>query len=58
MTFLHVFDLLFQDSYGERAAEIIEEHNTAHPDEPMFMYLAFQAPHTPQQVRYHLENKQ
>ena len=39
-----------QTAYGERAVELIEWHNSTTPDDPMFLYIAFQAPHSPLQV--------
>ena len=37
------------DYYRDRALEVIDEHSKS--KEPMFMFLSFQAPHTPNQVR-------
>lgn len=39
------------DYYKDRALELIHEHSIT--DEPMFMFLSFQAPHQPAQVGYH-----
>ncbi|MGE4618318.1 MAG: arylsulfatase [Planctomycetota bacterium] len=32
---------------GQRAVSEIEHHHQQHPDEPMFLYVALSAPHTP-----------
>ena len=44
------------DLYKDRAIELIDEHSNS--KDPMFMFLSFQAPHTPNQVTPKLLNCQ
>ena len=44
------------DLYKDRAIELIDEHSKS--KDPMFMFLSFQAPHTPNQVTPKLLNCQ
>lgn len=36
--------------YVQKATEYVEQHLKQHPDKPMFLYVSWQAPHTPNQV--------
>ncbi len=38
------------DAFGADAARVIRESHTTRPDQPLFLYLAFNAPHTPTQA--------
>ncbi|WP_042724644.1 sulfatase-like hydrolase/transferase [Chthoniobacter flavus] len=38
------------DAFGADAVRIIRESHTKRPDQPLFLYLAFNAPHTPTQA--------
>ncbi len=38
------------DAFGADAVRIIHESHTKRPDQPLFLYLAFNAPHTPTQA--------
>lgn len=38
------------DAFGADAARIVRESQAKHPDKPFFLYLAFNAPHTPTQA--------
>jgi len=38
------------DAFGADAVRIIRESHTRRPDQPLFLYLAFNAPHTPTQA--------
>ena len=38
------------DAFGDDAARIIRESHEKRPDQPFFVYLAFNAPHTPNQA--------
>lgn len=38
------------DAFGDDAVRVIRESHTQRPDQPLFLYLAFNAPHTPTQA--------
>jgi arylsulfatase A-like enzyme len=38
------------DAFGADAVRVIQESHTKRPDQPFFLYLAFNAPHTPTQA--------
>lgn len=38
------------DAFGDDAVRIVRESHTKRPDQPLFLYLAFNAPHTPTQA--------
>ena len=38
------------DAFGSDAVRIIRDSHTRRPDQPLFLYLAFNAPHTPTQA--------
>ncbi|MGD9417990.1 MAG: arylsulfatase [Verrucomicrobiota bacterium JB025] len=43
-------DYYITDGFGDNAVAFIQDAVTNHPDQPFFMYLAFNAPHTPLQA--------
>ena len=50
-------DYYMTDGLGDNAVAFIEDAVTNHGDQPFFMYLAFNAPHTPLQAPVDLINK-
>ena len=38
------------DAFGDEAVRVVRESHTKRPDQPFFLYLAFNAPHTPTQA--------
>ncbi|MDB4265383.1 arylsulfatase [bacterium] len=50
-------DYYMTDGLGDNAVAFIEDATTNHDDKPFFMYLAFNAPHTPLQAPLDLINK-
>ena len=43
-------NLGFQYFFAEEAERRISDHSTNHPEKPLFLYIAFTAPHTPLQA--------
>ena len=50
-------DYYMTDGFGDNAVSFIQDSVTNHPDKPFFLYLAFNAPHTPLQAPIDLINK-
>ena len=50
-------DYYMTDGLGDNAVTFIQDAVTNHPDNPFFMYLAFNAPHTPLQAPVALIDK-
>lgn len=40
-------EFYYTDAVSDRAVQYVEEHQQARPDDPMFMYVAYTAPHWP-----------
>lgn len=50
-------DFYLTDAFGDNAVTFIQDAVTNHPERPFFMYLSFNAPHTPLQAPVDLINK-
>ena len=50
-------DYYMTDGFGDNAVTFIDDAVTNHPDKPFFLYLSFNAPHTPLQAPVDLINK-